>query len=46
MSVGGVLLKGIADVLGEKPVTMLLHHKSHLDWSGIEPGPLLLSYLI
>lgn len=46
MSVGGMILKGITDVLGEKPVTLSLNNKSHLDWSGIEPGPLLLSYLI
>lgn len=30
---------GTREILGAKPVQMpVCHHKSHMDWSGIEPG--------
>jgi hypothetical protein len=31
--------QGKTEELGEKPVPVPVHHKSHMDWPGIEPGP-------
>jgi hypothetical protein len=40
-SIGGMILTGETEVLGEKNLSEchIVDHKSHMYWSGIEPGP-------
>jgi len=38
-SIGGMILTGETEVLGEKSGPEQLHHKSHMAWPGIEHGP-------